>query len=244
LRIGALTHPGLVREKNEDYFLIVKDENEEITALIIADGMGGHNSGEIASFMASDCLARFFKSRINKELEPANIDDWLVQGINEANIKVYNEAKENSINSGMGTTISLAVFSDDIINIGHVGDSRVYLFRNNTFEQVTTDHSYIEELIKSGTITKEEARTHPRRNVITRALGNEEVVIPDLYKLEFLPGDILLMCTDGLTNMLDDDEIFNVLNTIKAPEDICSRLVEIANQKGGEDNITVIVAVN
>lgn len=244
MRIGALTHPGLVREKNEDYFLVVKSETQEYFALIIADGMGGHNSGEVASFTAADYMAEFFKakfSQINKD--SANVDELLIQAVKEANRKVYDEAQESTSNTGMGTTLSFALVMGSHVKIGHVGDSRVYLFRDNNLEQLTRDHSYIEELLKAGSITKEEAKTHPRRNIITRALGNEDDVMPDIYTTDLLPGDILLMCTDGLTNMLDEIEISNTLRLGEEPEVICTKLVELANVKGGDDNVTVLAAI-
>jgi protein phosphatase len=162
----------------------------------------------------------------------------------EVNKNIYSKAKESEENYGMGTTFVIGIFLKGKIFIGHVGDSRVYLVRSGLLERLTTDHSYIEELIKNGSLTREEARNHPKKNVITRALGCEENVTVDTYSVDVNGEDIFILCTDGLTNMLSENDILSIINNNDEPQYSCSELVRHANERGGEDNITVIIVKN
>jgi PPM family protein phosphatase len=244
LRFGVKSDKGMIREINEDSYNIIAGYSGVPVSFIIADGMGGHNSGEIASKMAVDLVSE-------KILQIPEIPDFenrvsetIKCFIEEANKEVYEASKKNADNYGMGTTLIVALIHEKKLYIGHVGDSRVYLLRGNLLIRLTTDHSYIEELIKIGTLTREEAENHPKRNVITRALGCSEEIEVDLYISDIKESDLFILCTDGLTNMLEEEEISNIILENEDPETACSRLVNSANSAGGEDNITVIVIRN
>jgi Serine/threonine protein phosphatase len=237
--IGVNSHKGKVREKNEDYYNIVLDSNGKVIAFIIADGMGGHNSGEVASKMAVDCVTSSIKAYIEKVNEDELVSDALVSIIQTANKDIFENAQNCADNFGMGTTLIVAIPKNDIMHIGHVGDSRAYRIRDGKIHKITTDHSYIEELLRNGTINQEEAKIHPKKNLITRALGSEELEV-DYYLSDLRSDDIFVLCTDGLTNMVDDDTIENICNT-NEPQQACDSLIELANDNGGEDNITAIV---
>ena len=162
----------------------------------------------------------------------------------EANTAIFTKASESQSNFGMGTTFITVVMLNNKMYIGHVGDSRVYLIRDGVIEKVTTDHSFIEELIKNGSLTREEAENHPKKNVITRALGCDQEILVDTLTVEVKDEDIFVLCTDGLTNMLREDEILDIILKSEDPETACNELVHCANEKGGEDNITVIIIKN
>jgi protein phosphatase len=238
--IGVNSHKGIVREINEDYYNLVLNENGEIVAFVIADGMGGHNSGEVASKMAVDSVSEKILPVAKLPDDESLISDALVNIIQLANKEIY-EVGQNSIeNLGMGTTLIAAIPKAGKMHIGHVGDSRAYRIRDNEIHRITTDHSYIEELLKNGTINNEEAKLHPKKNLITRALGCVELEV-DYYISEIKSGDIFVFCTDGLTNMVDDEDIKNICLDTSDSQQACDRLVDLANTNGGEDNITVIV---
>lgn len=244
MRFGVKSHKGMVRETNEDSYNIIAGYTEVPVSFIIADGMGGHNSGEIASKMAVDYIS-------NNILQiPENFDfhnqiaETLKKFIKEANDYIYKASKEQESNYGMGTTLVAALAYQRKLYIGHVGDSRAYVLRNEGMQQLTTDHSYIEELIRSGTLTREEAENHPKKNVITRALGCAEEIEIDTYVADIKDDDIFILCTDGLTNMLHEEEIASIVRETDDPEAACTELVGRANSKGGEDNITVVVIKN
>jgi len=236
--IGVNSHKGKVRDKNEDYFNIVSDNSGNVIAFIIADGMGGHNSGEVASKMAVDCVTSKIMALSEQESEDGLISDALVSIIQTANKDIFENAQNCADNFGMGTTLIVAMPKKDKMHIGHVGDSRAYRIRKGKIHRITTDHSYIEELLRNGTINLEEAKIHPKKNLITRALGSEELEV-DYYLSDLKSDDVFIFCTDGLTNMVDEDTIENVCNS-KDPQQACDDLVELANDNGGEDNITII----
>ena len=236
--IGVNSHKGKVRDKNEDYFNIVSDNSGNVIAFIIADGMGGHNSGEVASKMAVDCVTSKIMALSEQESEDGLVSDALVSIIQTANKDIFENAQNCADNFGMGTTLIVAMPKKDKLHIGHVGDSRAYRIREGKIHRITTDHSYIEELLRNGTINLEEAKIHPKKNLITRALGSEELEV-DYYLSDLKSDDIFIFCTDGLTNMVDEDTIENICNT-KDPQQACDDLVELANDNGGEDNITIL----
>ena len=203
--------------------------------------MGGHKAGEIASKMAIDIISNSLKSLLTDlTVEDKDIEDRIKNSIYEANDKIYKKSMEDEKFSGMGTTVTLAYVIDEKMFICHVGDSRAYLFKNGILSQLTKDHSLVEELIRNGSISKEEAKHHPQRNIITRAVGTSEEIKVDLVVEPKNKDDILLLCTDGLTNMLDDDEIRNSLLINKDIQKACDELVRLSNDKGGFDNITIL----
>ena len=241
MRFGVESDKGKVREINEDSFKVISGREGLPDTFIVADGMGGHNSGEIASRMAVDLSEEYLLKFSQPDANEESILSFICNMMTEVNKSIYFKAKESEENFGMGTTFIIGMFFKGKLFIGHVGDSRVYLLRNGSLQRVTTDHSYIEELIRNGSLSREEAHNHPRKNVITRALGCEENVDVDTYCVDVNSDDLFVLCTDGLTNMLGEDDILSIINSNDEPQFICSELVKIANERGGEDNITVIV---
>jgi PPM family protein phosphatase len=244
VRFAVKTDKGMIREINEDSCNVLAGYPGVPVSFIIADGMGGHNSGEIASKMAVDFVSSYVLEFPEKFLDEENIQDAIVEVIKAANNKVFISANESPETIGMGTTLIIAVICNKKLYIGHVGDSRVYLIRDNIIEQLTTDHSFIEELLQKGSISKTEAENHPRKHVITRAIGCIEDIEADIYISNIKDRDIFILCTDGLTNMLNDDEIYKIAQENEEVEGICNLLVDMANEKGGEDNITVMAFNN
>lgn len=239
MEIGVKTSIGRIRDINQDSYYISRDI--KCPLFIIADGMGGHKAGEIASNMAVEIISSSFENQINNvDLNDDNIIAIIRSSICKANDEIYEKSIEKEEYSGMGTTVTLAYENQGKIFIGHVGDSRAYLLRNSTLYQVTKDHSLVEELVKNGSITREEARFHPQKNIITRALGTDKEIEIDVIVKEILQEDILLLCTDGLSNMLSDDEIKKALIESENMQEACELLVQLSNEKGGLDNISVV----
>lgn len=226
---------GRIRQTNEDSYACISPN-----LYIVADGMGGHAAGEIASSM----VVNIIKDMINQQIDNhAHYENLLQQAIFTANISILNEAKKHTEYAGMGTTISFVHIVNEQCFWGHVGDSRIYLLRNNELIQLTKDHSLVWELVEKGTITKAEARIHPQRNMLTRAVGVEENLKVDTGYLTIQKNDKLLLCTDGLTNMVSDDEIKNTISTDDIEIGI-NNLIAQALQAGGIDNITAILVAN
>ena len=243
MKILASTDKGLVREMNQDYYY-ASGNNEKVYKLyILADGMGGYNGGEIASSLAVETAKKYIENNfkdVDKDKE--SILKLVRSSIEYANMVVYEKSLENSELQGMGTTIDLCLIYNNRVYIGHVGDSRVYRIREKFIRKLTQDHSYVQKLVKDGTITKEEAVHHPQKNMLMKALGCNAFVEPDVMVKGFLRDDILVMCSDGLTNMVDQTTIYEL-----ATQDIqkaTNELINIANDRGGYDNITVITIKN
>ena len=225
--VGAKTDVGRGRPANEDTFLV--DHEDRLYA--VADGMGGHRAGEVASATAIDALQAAFA-------DGASLD----QAVGEANAAVYEKASANVDMRGMGTTLTAAALLDDRhALLGHVGDSRAYLMRDGGVTRITEDHSLVEQLVREGRLSPEEAADHPQKAIITRALGIDPDVEVDTYPIDLRPGDRLLLCSDGLTNMLTDAAIAHVLRRQPDPQEAAEQLVDMANEAGGDDNITVVV---
>lgn len=235
----ASTDIGKVRDMNQDSYYI-STQDDDVKLYIVADGMGGYKGGEIASRLAIESAKNYIRNNfadIKKEKE--QILDLIKNAIEYANMVVYERSKEIKELSGMGTTIDICLIHSNKVFIGHVGDSRVYRQRKDFFRKLTVDHSYVEQLVKEGNITKEEAYNHPKKNMLTKALGCTAFVEPDVMVKGFLKDDILLMCSDGLTNMLKDEKISEI---IKADPKMASQnLVKKANELGGYDNITAVI---
>jgi serine/threonine protein phosphatase PrpC len=226
-RVGAVTDPGRTRRHNEDAYVI------EPPLFAIADGMGGAQAGEVASRLATAALK---EAGANGGGERRIAD--LIQ---EANRRVYDRSSSDPNTSGMGTTITVALVEDDRVSFGHVGDSRAYLIRKARMEQLTEDHSLVNELLKTGKLSREEAETHPQRSVITRALGTDPDVDVDTFSVQAETGDLFLLCSDGLTDMVPEDSILEVVERHREDIDGALRaLVKAANRGGGQDNITVV----
>ncbi len=226
---AGFTDPGRKRRRNEDSFVM------EPPLFAVADGMGGAQAGEVASRLAAAAFREFHSA---DELDP---EARLAAIIQEANRRIYERASEDAQVSGMGTTITAALVAADGLAIGHVGDSRAYRLRGGKFEQLTDDHSLVADLVRSGRITPEEADTHPQRSVITRALGTDREVDVDTFAVEAESEDLFLLCSDGLTTMVDDEEIRDLVTRAGDLDQAAKGLVKAANKAGGEDNITVVL---
>lgn len=243
MRFAAKSDKGITREINEDCCNIISGHPGIPAVFIIADGMGGHNSGEIASKTAVDHISNRILEASGLFSEGADNSNVVKKLILEANKAVHDKSLEYTGNHGMGTTLIIAVIIGKIIYVGHVGDSRLYLIRDSVIRQITTDHSYIEELVRNGSLTREEAEKHPGKNIITRALGCSVELDVDTYVCNMEENDLFILCTDGLTNMLSEDEIKRTALGNPPPE-ACEELVNLANKNGGEDNITVVIIKN
>jgi serine/threonine protein phosphatase PrpC len=229
-RTAAVTDPGRRRRQNEDAFV------REPPLFAVADGMGGAQAGEIASRLAAAAL------RQPSDDESEDGRKRVVQLIQEANRRVYERSSEDEAVSGMGTTMTVALVEDSAVWIGHVGDSRAYRVRDGSLEQLTEDHSLVAELVRSGKLSPEEAEIHPQRSVITRALGTDPDVDVDVFSVSPEPGDLFMICSDGLTAMVTDDTILEIIEDHRYDLDRSARrLVDAANRGGGEDNITVVL---
>ena len=235
------TDPGLARENNEDSVTI-----DEPTRLgILADGMGGYNAGEIASGMAT----AFIKSELGRWLSQAGrhanakeVRRAMEICVDNANRSIFNAANSNPQYSGMGTTLVVGVFQDGRLMLGHIGDSRCYRLRANVLEQITKDHSLLQEQMDAGLITPEQAATSTNKNLVTRALGVEDAVLLEVNEHRVEPGDVYLMCSDGLSDMVDNDNIAQLLATDLPLEQKVVQLIDAANANGGRDNISVLLA--
>ena len=247
IEVAGNTHVGMKRNHNEDNFLLLPEES----LFCVADGMGGHSSGEIASKIAVDELAEFFKltARDTDATWPYKMDkarnydeNRLATGIKLANMRIFEKASAEQKFKGMGTTIVTVYFAGSLAYVGHVGDSRVYFQRAGVLKQLTEDHSLLNDYLKAKKLTPEEIESFPHKNVIVRALGMKDTVQVDVGRLEPQPGDIFLLCSDGLSGMVPDPSIQDVLGKATALEVACSQLIDLANAAGGNDNVTCILA--
>ncbi len=236
----AKTDPGRARDNNEDS---VAFDPGTCTA-VLADGMGGYNAGEIASGMAT----AFIKAELSRWLTEAGLNARSREVrrameicVENANLSIYNAANSNAHYAGMGTTLVVGVFRDDNLLVGHIGDSRCYRWRNGALEQITKDHSLLQEQIDAGLITLEQAATSNIKNLVTRALGVEELVLLEVNEYPVEAGDIYLMCSDGLSDMVDDAAIAKIVAEELDLEQKAARLIDAANHNGGRDNISVLM---
>ncbi len=242
MKVFAKTDLGKARDINEDFYYIARKE-EKLKLYILADGMGGYNGGEIASRLATSSVKGYIETNFSQIAHDKESILKLIESAMEyANMVVYEKAKENAELENMGTTLEVCLIYNNKVFIGHIGDSRIYRIRKEFIRKLTKDHSYVEQLVTDGTITKEEAFHHPKKNMLMKALGCTAYVEPDVMVKGFLKNDILLICSDGLTNMIKEQEIYEYVK--EEIEDSCDRLVKRANEMGGYDNITVIVIQN
>ena len=243
IKAYAKSDVGKAREANEDSFFITEDPLRSIQLFILADGMGGCNAGEVASKLAVTCAKNYIEN--NFEDTPKDKDSLIqlvASSLEYANMVVYEKSKEDKKYEGMGTTLEVCLIYNNRAYIGHIGDSRIYRIRDKFFRKLTTDHSYVQTLVKDGTITKEEAEHHPKKNMLMKALGCMDVAEPDVMVKNFQEGDIIVMASDGLTNMVPEEKIYE---TITNHFDDCDKiLVDMANEAGGVDNITVVIIKN
>ena len=237
MRSFSVTDIGKRRKINEDYIYTSDEPIGNLSSLfIVADGMGGHNAGEYASMHAVNKVVETIE-KIRDERDPENI---IQSAIDESNAYVYSLSRTDERFSGMGTTLVVASCKDNRVVIANVGDSRLYVV-NESIKQITVDHSLVEEMVAKGIIDKEAARNHPDKNMITRAIGVKEYVLIDFFEICVESNDKILICTDGLTNMLTDDEIHQIINESTDISEAGNRLIDAANENGGRDNIAVVL---
>jgi serine/threonine protein phosphatase PrpC len=237
LSIAGTTHVGRVRKSNQDAFDRFDDDARDETLLVVADGMGGHRGGEVASRMAVGTLGKLVREL---DGEP---DERLRLALERANHEIHRLGERDSMLRGMGTTaVALLLRPEGKALLAHVGDSRIYRLREDSFEALTEDHSMVARWLKDGLIDEETARNHPQRNQIDRALGAAETVAPDLLECELRAGDLFLLCSDGLTGMLPDEELQRLATRSRDPHAIVAWMIDAANQAGGMDNVTAVIA--
>jgi protein phosphatase len=235
LRTAAHTDVGLRRRGNEDRFAI----DPELGLCLVADGMGGHSAGQVASALAAETVLASLQERKGSE---ASASEKLRAALEDANRAIYQAARQNSEYAGMGTTVVALLVEGERAALAHVGDSRAYRVRGGRIRQLTDDHSVVAELLRRHEITADDAREHPHRHMLTRALGVRGHVQPDLAELTLARGDRFLLCSDGLTNHVEDHEIAKLSADLDDLDACCAALIKLANRRGGEDNITVALA--
>ncbi len=246
LQIISSTDPGRVRGHNEDCV----ESRPDIGVVVLADGMGGYNAGEVASGMATSLIASGLAAVWNKDtlkkLDRAGAmalsQKVLQEEVAKANAAIYGAAQKDPQCAGMGTTLVTCMFYDNFLTVGHIGDSRLYRMRNDALEQVTRDHSLLQEQIDAGLITKEDARTSHNKNLVTRALGIDPEVEAEIHSYDVLPEDIFLLCSDGLNDMIEDEEIQMTLIALRSNLELTAQqLIQAANDAGGRDNVSVML---
>ncbi|WP_238915494.1 Stp1/IreP family PP2C-type Ser/Thr phosphatase [Clostridium sp. YIM B02555] len=233
--VGLVSDVGLKRKLNEDCASYL--EKEEFKVYVVADGMGGHNAGEVASEMAVKRIINY----IDEKYSSSKINNLLAEAIEKVNRDIFNYSNTNESLSGMGTTVTASLITKDFVHIANVGDSSCFGIRKNEIIKITKDHSLVQELVDMGSISEKEAEKHPKKNIITRALGTGSSVCVDIFELENKEYDLYLLCSDGLTNELTKEEILQVIMEEDDYVKIANKLVYLANEKGGRDNITVLL---
>ncbi len=238
MKIVAKTDTGLKRTNNQDSYA-AGELPGSVAWAVVCDGMGGVAGGNLASSTAVKLISERISSSYRPGMSAGSIRNMLMSAISAANIEVYEMSRQNPELNGMGTTVVVSIVANETVYVAHAGDSRAYILSNNKLYQLTRDHSYVQEMVDSGKITPDEAREHPRKNLITRALGVSEELRIDFCEESITENDVLLMCTDGLTNFIETNEIYELTADGKFYE-YAERLVNRANNNGGGDNITVV----
>lgn len=238
MKIVAKTDIGKKRNSNQDSYAAGELPNGVAWA-VVCDGMGGVSGGNVASSTSVKIISEQITASYRTGMSPKSIKNMLISAINAANISVYDISRANDELEGMGTTVVCAVVTDGVAFIAHAGDSRAYIFSSGTVNQLTKDHSVVQEMVETGKLTESEAKTHPRKNLITRAVGVESEIKVDYCDTDLADGDILLLCTDGLTNYVEEDDFGKIIENNSYYE-VADLLVNKANENGGGDNITVV----
>lgn len=240
MQTWSITDPGCVRSQNQDAYKIVELDRDTMLC-VVCDGMGGAKSGNVASSLAAEVFVNEIRSNYHSNMEVRDVEEMLRRAIKLANFTVYDQAREVEDFSGMGTTMVAAFVRGDQVTVANVGDSRAYMIDSNGIRMVTTDHSVVQMMVQRGELLPEQAKQYPGKNLITRAIGTEAVVQCDLFSEELGREDVLLLCTDGLSNLLDDQEI--LFEVVHRPDrqDCCQRLLDIAKNRGAPDNVTCVL---
>ncbi|WP_433749615.1 Stp1/IreP family PP2C-type Ser/Thr phosphatase [Falsibacillus pallidus] len=234
-----MTDTGKVRSHNEDNGGIFYNQSNDMLA-VVADGMGGHNAGEVASEMTKSIISESW-GRSHTMETPRDAETWFAESVKSINHQLFNYAKSHPECEGMGTTLVAAICNDRFATIANIGDSRCYILNDLGLKQLTDDHSLVYELVRLGQISKEDAEHHPRKNWVLRAVGTEEKVEADFKTITFEEGDMLLLCSDGLSDKLSEKNMEEILQQPLALEERAKKMIDIANENGGEDNITLII---
>lgn len=241
MRAYGMTDRGCVRKENQDAFKISTIDGADVVTAVLCDGMGGAQAGSVASQMACDAFMFHAANSIDEKSTVKDMNAILTEAVRYANVKVYDKSFADFTCMGMGSTLVAIALNSKRAMICNVGDSRAYLYNGSTVEQITHDHSLVEEMVERGKITREEAESHPNKNVITRAIGVEATVKCDIFDLKLRDGDKVLLCSDGLTNLVSDEEIASVLMKNPELENASLKLVTLALQRGAPDNVTVVL---
>ncbi|MBR4953303.1 MAG: Stp1/IreP family PP2C-type Ser/Thr phosphatase [Oscillospiraceae bacterium] len=241
MRAYGMTDRGCVRKENQDAFKISTIDGADVVTAVLCDGMGGAQAGSVASQMACDAFMFHAANSIDEKSTVKDMNAILTEAVRYANVKVYDKSFADFTCMGMGSTLVAIALNSKRAMVCNVGDSRAYLYNGSVVEQITHDHSLVEEMVERGKITREEAESHPNKNVITRAIGVEATVKCDIFDLKLRDGDKVLLCSDGLTNLVSDEEIASVLMKNPELENACLKLVTLALQRGAPDNVTVVL---
>lgn len=239
MQIVGRSEKGPIRAENEDAFRLL-DLGPQSCFAVVCDGMGGEAGGNIASQIATTRISEVVRTGYRPDMENRAIADMLRAAISSANILIHNRAEKEEELRGMGTTAVACLVRDDMAHIMNVGDSRAYLIKDREVEQVTHDHTMVQSYVDQGKITEEEARVHPKKNLITRALGVDETVAPDYYEVPLNPGDSILICSDGLTNYFDNEDLLTEVSALPRAK-LVNDLIQGAIERGGSDNVTVVM---
>lgn len=237
MRTFSMTHIGRRRDMNQDYMYTSTTPVGSLPNLfVVADGMGGHNAGEYASRFTVDKMVEVISQYRQQEPVAA-----MKEALTEANSQLLEEAGADPSKSGMGTTVVAATVIGDLLHVANIGDSRLYVIDHEAIRQITRDHSLVEEMVRLGEMDKAAAKVHPDKNIITRAIGVTRELAVDFFEVELRPGDMILLCSDGLTNMVEDEEIKEIVMEQKNIVEKAEKLINTANENGGKDNITVVL---
>lgn len=240
MQCWGLTDTGCVRAQNQDVYKIEQLDKNSVLC-VVCDGMGGAKAGNVASALATDVFVEEVRNTWSSGMEQVQIEQMLQQALKQANFAIFDQAKQFEEYSGMGTTLVAALIKGEEVTVINVGDSRTYAVSESGIRRITIDHSLVEVMVQRGELTPEEAKTYPGKNYITRAVGTESMVEGDIYHVDAPKGSYLLLCTDGLTNMVDDQEIlFEVVHGVKKQE-CCQHLLDIAKGRGAPDNVTSVL---
>ena len=237
----AITDKGLIRRQNQDAYFVYCDEEHQTALLLVCDGMGGAKAGNVASTLAADVFSSYVKQRLIQNKDEQDVEAVMKMAAQSANTAVFEKSVSDAMYAGMGTTLVAAYISGTNSSILNIGDSRAYLISKYGIRQITRDHSVVEDLIASGDLTREEAKQHPNKNLITRALGTSPNVVSDIFPIDVKEGEYLLLCSDGLTNLISDEELFQKVTTTEKLGDCCEQLLKLAMSRGAPDNVTLIV---
>jgi len=242
MKVFGISHRGAVRKENQDCFRFDAPQGTELLSAVLCDGMGGAQAGSVASGMAADAFMSHAANSLDEESTAQDMQNILTDAVNYANIKVYDRSFSDFACMGMGSTLVALLMNSRNTFVANVGDSRAYYICKGTIQQVTCDHSLVEEMVRRGQISPEQAKKHPKKNIITRAVGVEATVKCDIFQAKAVQGSSMLLCSDGLSNLVSDVEILTVLKKNKDCEKAAKELLGLALERGAPDNVTVVIA--